>query len=218
MRVALVPCGMGQEAPLPPPPLTTAGSARSKASLSGSTWRTRWSLPRTLASGERPPKVRRPPLVLRRLPSRHPVPKRSRPRLLRPRLRTQGLSCPTPQKKCASREANPWQLELPPASDSVVLYYRKKVKYRGGEHGRDSYVLPLVVGVWTSRRSRVQASHAKQQQQQQQQQYITDNRQLPVLLTSQYVDGQKPSSPPRLNPDFARRGRSCQSAWEANRK
>jgi hypothetical protein len=56
------------------------------------------------------------------------------------------------------------------------------------------------------------------QQQQQQQQYITDNRQLPVLLTSQYVDGQKPSSPPRLNPDFARRGRSCQSAWEANRK
>ena len=133
MRVALVPCGMGQEAPLPPPPLTTAGSARSKASLSGSTWRTRWSLPRTLASGERPPKVRRPPLVLRRLPSRHPVPKRSRPRLLRPRLRTQGLSCPTPQKKCASREANPWQLELPPASDSVVLYYRKKVKYRGGE-------------------------------------------------------------------------------------
>ena len=119
MRVALVPCGVGQEAPPPPPPLTTAGSARSKTSLSGSTWRTRWSLPRTLASGDRPPKVRRPHLVLRRLPSRHPVLKR-RPRLLRPRLRTQGLSCPTPQKKCASRETNPWRLELPPASDSAA--------------------------------------------------------------------------------------------------
>ena len=115
---ALMPCGMGQEAPPAPqrPPLTPAGSARSKTSLSGSTWRTRWSLPRTLPSGERPRKVRRPPLVLRRLPSRHPVAKRPRPRLLRPRLRAQGLSCPTPQKKSASRETNPWRLELPPAS------------------------------------------------------------------------------------------------------
>ena len=45
-----------------------------------------------------PPKFRRPPLVLRRLPSRQTVPKRSRPRLLRPCLTAaiaarQGLSC-----------------------------------------------------------------------------------------------------------------------------
>ena len=82
-------------------------------SLSGSTWRTRWWPPRPMPSVQRPQTMRRPPLVLRRLPSRPPVPKRSRPRLLRPRLAEamvarQGLSCHQRPIECANdRGAEP---------------------------------------------------------------------------------------------------------------